>query len=217
MVSSGNVATYAAKKCIYNNAHVLSLSDRDGTYWCTNGMDEATVDAILLHKKSNGSPLPKNVKFLPGVRPWTANAKVKIDIALPCATQNEVDANDANTMLKRGIHALVEGSNLSSTAEAVKIYRQHSSQMSYVGSKLANLGGVGTSYLEMVQNAYKSHWTGEQVDEELQEMMKSAYKNAKMAAIEYDVSLTDGANIAAFKKIAKVMKELGYVNSGAHL
>jgi len=206
---SGNVATYAAKKCIEKSAVVLTLSDRHGTYWCEDGMTEETVDQILAYKAKKGK-LPGNVKIVEGARPWQANPKKKVDIALPCATQNEVEKKDVETLLKRGCHSVVEGSNLSSTAEAVEVYRKNGAKLDYVGSKLANLGGVGTSYLEMVQNSYKSHWTAEQVDEELQSMMKTAYNNSKQAATKYGVSLTDGANIAAFKKVAKVMNELGY-------
>jgi len=209
---SGNVATYAAKKCIQEGAIVLTLSDRNGTYFCDKGMTEDQVDGILAAKQKNGK-VPKGITKIPGKNPWIAKKNVKADIVLPCATQNEIEEGDAQVLIERGVHSIVEGSNLSSTAEAVAVYRQNSKSLDYIGSKLANLGGVGTSYLEMVQNAYKSHWEPEQVDKELHDMMKKAYKLAKDAATEYGVSITDGANIAAFLKVAKVMKELGYVNS----
>lgn len=206
---SGNVATYAAKKAVQAGGHVLTMSDRNGTYWCEKGLTEQTIDGILAFKAKEGG-LPSGVEYLEGVKPWQAKADVQVDIALPCATQNEVDAKDAKALLGRGVTILAEGSNLSSTEEAVGVYNENRDKLDYVTSKLANLGGVGTSYLEMMQNSYKTYWTREKADEELDGIMKQAYAASKEAASKYNVSLTDGANISAFLKVAGVMKDLGY-------
>lgn len=207
---SGNVATFAAKKAVSAGGIVLSMSDRRGTYWCNTGLTEEDIDGILAFKSKKQSSLPASVEYIEGEKPWQLKTDVQVDIALPCATQNEINVEDANALLARGVTILAEGSNLSSTEEAVGVYNENRDQLVYVTSKLANLGGVGTSYLEMVQNASKSYWSRDYADNELSEIMTQAYATAKAAATKYDVSLTDGANIAAFLKVAGVMQDLGY-------
>lgn len=206
----GNVATHCAKKAIQQQAQVLTVSDRKGTYFCANGLQEKDIDAILNHKRKNGK-LPKHIEQIKK-KPWEviSDKKLSIDIVIPCATQNEINENDAKLIIQSKCKVLIEGSNLSSTAAAVHVYKSHSKTLDYIGSKLANLGGVGTSYLEMMQNAQKQRWTSERVDEELHNIMKHAYQLASSAAAEYNVSLSDGANIAAFKKVANAMRLLGY-------
>ena len=147
-----------------------------------------------------------------------------MDIVLPCATQNEIDETDAKVLIhERKCQLLVEGSNLSSTAKAIEIYKEREDEdgatgkaepgrsFYYVGSKLANLGGVGTSYLEMQQNASKDKWEAARVDAELQSIMTSAFSAADERAVEFGVSITDGANIAAFLKVANAMLQLGFL------
>lgn len=210
---SGNVATYCAKKAIELKAKVLTLSDRKRTYFCAQGLKDEDVNAILEFKSSKEEKaLPKHIKTIEGKKPWEAilDENVKVNVAIPCATQNEITKDDALGLLKSGCKLLIEGSNLSSTKEAVQVLKENEKDIEYIGSKLANLGGVGTSYLEMMQNTQKEVWSSEKVDEELHKIMTDAYKAATNAAKKYSVSISDGANIAAFLKISDAMKQLGY-------
>ena len=248
---SGNVATYAAIKCIQLGAIVHSLSDRAGTYFAKDGLSEADVRAILESKSASGGKLPSGVEVIKGVRPWQANTSVKIDIALPCATQNEINEADAKALVARGVRVVAEGANLPSEDGAVAVYRKN--KLLYVNAKLSNCGGVGTSFFEasspvfaacrcqrgqalllllllcppahptpppithnenqkqMAQNASRSAWDVDRVDKELRDLMAQAYEQAKKAAEEYGVSLSDGANIAGFLRVAKAMQLLGEV------
>ena len=141
---------------------------------------------------------------------WT----VKCDIALPCATQNELDAEGAKALVANGVKAVAEGANMPSTPEAVEIFQQNG--VLFAPAKAANAGGVATSGLEMTQNSIRLSWTFEEVDAKLHDIMKNIYKNAAAAAKDYDcktpdgkLNLVAGANIAGFLKIADAMKWQG--------
>lgn len=211
---SGNVAQYALEKCLDLGAKVLTLSDSKGYVHKAEGFNRDDLKALLKLKNVTRGRVSEmagdGVVFVAGKRPW----EVKADLALPCATQNEVEIGDAKTLVANGCLALAEGSNMSSTNEAVAL--MHDSGILYGCAKAANAGGVLVSGLEMSQNAQRLLWTREEVDNKLHTIMKELFSNGVKAAEEFDcktktgkLNYLAGSNIAGFLKVADAMKAGG--------
>ena len=206
---SGNVATYAAQKATELGAKVVAMSDSNGYVYDKNGIDLAAIKQI---KEVERKRIKEYINIHPdavyteGCRNiWT----IPCDIALPCATQNEIDAESAKTLLANGCKAVGEGANMPSTAEAIEIFQ--SSGILFAPAKAANAGGVATSALEMSQNSMRYSWTFEEVDAKLKQIMVNIYRNASKAAEDYGQkgNLVMGANIAGFEKVAQSMYAQG--------
>ncbi|ATE61611.1 NADP-specific glutamate dehydrogenase [Thauera sinica] len=209
---SGNVAQYAIEKLMQFGARPITCSDSSGTVVDEEGFTTeklAVLMEIKNHYYGRVSEYAERVgaRFEPGVRPW----HVPVQVALPCATQNELDADDAATLVKNGVVAVAEGANMPSTVEAVKIFEHHG--VLYAPGKASNAGGVATSGLEMSQNAMRLSWTRDEVDARLQEIMLGIHA----ACLKYgkrddgSVSYADGANVAGFVKVAEAMLAQGVI------
>ena len=203
---SGNVAIYAAEKATTLGATVIAMSDSSGYIVDEKGVDLALIKEIKEVKRGRISEYAAakgaDVKYVPACREiWT----VPCDIALPCATQNELDANGARALVANGVIAVAEGANMPSTPEAIEIFKAN--KILFAPAKASNAGGVATSGLEMSQNSLRLSWTFEEVDEKLHGIMKNIYKNASAAAEKYGHKgdLVVGANIAGFQKVAEAM------------
>ena len=203
---SGNVAIYAAEKATTLGATVIAMSDSSGYIVDENGVDLALIKEIKEVKRGRireyADAKGASVKYVPACREiWT----VPCDIALPCATQNELDAEGAKALVKNGVFAVAEGANMPSTPEAIEVFR--AAKILFAPAKASNAGGVATSGLEMSQNSIRLSWTFEEVDEKLLGIMKNIYKNASAAAEKYGHKgdLVVGANIAGFQKVAEAM------------
>ncbi|MCR5652410.1 MAG: NADP-specific glutamate dehydrogenase [Ruminococcus sp.] len=208
---SGNVAIYATQKATELGAKVVALSDSNGYIYDENGID---LDLVKQLKEVERKRIKEYVTVHPEAKYtegcsgiWT----IPCDIALPCATQNEVDGESAKTLAKNGCYALVEGSNMPSTPEAIDVYFENN--MLYGPAKAANAGGVAVSGLEMSQNSERLSWTFEDVDNRLHNIMKSIFKACDDASKEYGMegNYMAGANIAGFLKVAEAMKAQGCV------
>jgi glutamate dehydrogenase (NADP+) len=203
---SGNVAQFAAEKCIQLGAKVISLSDSEGTLHVAAGIDAQLLAKIMELKNVQRGRLSAFAKdngfeFFAGQRPW----HIKADVALPCATQNELEGKDADALLANGCICVAEGANMPSTLEAVDKFVQ--AKILYAPGKASNAGGVATSGLEMSQNALRLAWTRNEVDERLSAIMKDIHKNCVKHGTQDDgtVNYVDGANIAGFVKVAEAM------------
>nr|WP_246128586.1 NADP-specific glutamate dehydrogenase [Zoogloea oleivorans] len=209
---SGNVAQYAIEKLIQMGAKPITCSDSSGTVIDEEGFTAEKL-AILMEVKNHlygrvaDYAAKVGARFEPGVRPW----HVPVDVALPCATQNELDAQDAATLIRNGVVAVAEGANMPSTVDAVKCF-EHSGVL-YAPGKASNAGGVSTSGLEMSQNAMRLSWTREEVDGRLQEIMTGIHAACLKHGRQADgrVSYADGANIAGFVKVAEAMLAQGVI------
>lgn len=207
---AGNVAIYAAEKAIQLGAKVVTMSDSDGFIYDVNGIDINTVKQIK--EKSRGrikeylNAYPNAQYFEHGIV-WS----VPCDVALPCATQNELTEEGAEMLVKNGCIAVAEGSNMSTTLEAVHILQGNN--VLYVPGKASNAGGVAVSALEMAQNSQRIYWSFEDVDHKLQKIMHNIYTNISETAEHYGMkgNLVAGANIAGFKKVAEAMLMQGVV------
>lgn len=208
---SGNVATYANQKAAQFGATVVAMSDSNGYIVDENGIDYKIIQQIKEVKRDriktylNYVPAAKYVEGCSGI--WT----VPCDVALPCATQNELDGTGAKALAANGCIAVAEGANMPSTPEAVAIFCQ--AGILFAPAKAANAGGVATSGLEMSQNSLRLSWGFDEVDEKLHEIMVNIYANASQAAEEYGMkgNLAAGANIAGFLKVADAMLAQGIV------
>ena len=208
---SGNVAIFATEKATQLGAKVITLSDSNGYIVDENGVDLDTVKKIKLEERKRISeyvkyhPEAKYVDGCSGV--WT----VKCDIALPCATQNEINEESAKALVANGCYAVAEGANMPSTPEAIEVFL--SNKILFGPAKAANAGGVATSALEMSQNSMRYSWSFEEVDAKLKQIMTDIYKNASEAAKEFGMegNLVAGANIAGFMKVARSMQAYGVV------
>ncbi|MEJ5306691.1 MAG: NADP-specific glutamate dehydrogenase [candidate division WOR-3 bacterium] len=208
----GNVAWGAAIKANELGAKVVTLSGPDGYIYDPDGVKGEKID-YMLEMRASGRDCVKDyadkfkVKFVENRRPW----EVKVDVALPCATQNEIDGNDAKTLIKNGCKCVVEGSNMSSTPEAVEAFLNNN--ILYSPGKASNAGGVATSGLEMSQNSMRLQWPREEVDKRLREIMVKIHQSCVDAAKEYGTpgNYVNGANIAGFKKVADAMIDQGVV------
>ena len=202
---SGNVAIYAAQKAISLGATVIAMSDSSGYVYDPNGIDISVMKQIKEVERARIVEYANRVEsaeFTPGCKGiWT----IKCDIALPCATQNEIDAESAQALVNNGVIAVAEGANMPSTPEAIEIFQTNN--ILFAPAKAANAGGVATSALEMSQNSQRLSWTFEEVDAKLHDIMVNIYRNASAAAKEYGMegNLVAGANIAGFLKVADAM------------
>lgn len=209
---SGNVAQFAVEKAMAKGAKVVTVSDSSGTIVDDQGFTTeklAVLSEVKNHLYGRLDEYAKrvNVPFLPGVKPW----HVPVDVALPCATQNEITGEDAKVLVKNGVICVAEGANMPSTADAVECF-QHNKVL-YAPGKASNAGGVATSGLEMSQNAMRLSWTNEEVDSRLQEIMQAIHKSCLKYGTQADKSINyvNGANIAGFVKVADAMLGQGVV------
>ena len=209
---SGNVAQYAAEKCIAKEAVVLTMSDSEGFIYDPEGIDSEKLEYIKHLKNTERGRIKKyaekyNCSFFPGERPW----KIKCDVALPNATQNELDHDDAMQLVKNGCICVAEGANMPCTPEAIAVF--HKSHIFYAPGKAANAGGVAVSGLEMSQNSQRYAWTRDEVDNKLKAIMKEIHKICLKYGKEKDghVNYGKGANIGGFVKVADAMLAQGIV------
>ncbi|NLG33048.1 MAG: NADP-specific glutamate dehydrogenase [Syntrophomonadaceae bacterium] len=208
---SGNVAIYAAEKAMKLGAKVVAMSDSNGYIVDENGIDLQLVKKLKEVERrriKDYSAYYANAVYHQGYEGiWT----VPCDIALPCATQNELDEKSAEMLLKNGCIAVGEGANMPSTPGAIKVFQAHN--ILFAPAKAANAGGVSVSALEMSQNSMRYSWSFEEVDAKLKDIMINIYNKAKAAAEEYgyEDNLVIGANIAGFKKVADAMMAQGVV------
>lgn len=211
---SGNVAQFASQKLLQFGAKVITMSDSSGVLVFEEGMTEDDWNVIVECKNTRRASLSSikdqvTGKYYAGKSPWTL-LNVKYDLALPCATQNEIDQESAERLVKNGLLGVMEGANLPTNIAAQEYFRSHG--ILYIPGKASNAGGVGVSGLEMSQNAQRLTWKAEEVDQKLQEMMENIY-NLMAQEEEHAVGATmeQGANRAGFIKVAMAMKELGWV------
>ena len=207
---SGNVATYAIEKALSLGGKVVTASDSSGFVYDQDGIDVETLKQIKEVRRARISEYAKerpNAKFYEGKKVWG----VPCDIALPCATQNELGAEDAKELIKNGCIAVGEGANMPSTTEATEVFLQN--KILFAPGKAANAGGVATSALEMSQNSARVSWPFEKVDHQLNNIMINIYHNMANAAKEYghEDNFVVGANIAGFLKVADAMMAQGIV------
>ncbi|MEN6350937.1 MAG: NADP-specific glutamate dehydrogenase [Syntrophomonas sp.] len=207
---SGNVAIYATQKAQQLGAKVVALSDSNGYIYDKDGIKLDTVKRIKEVERGRIKEYVKDhptAEYFEGTGIW----KIKCDIALPCATQNELDEADAKALVANGCFAVGEGANMPSTPEAVDVFLAN--KVMFAPGKAANAGGVATSALEMSQNSMRYSWTFEEVDAKLKDIMVNIYKNASAAAKEYgfEDNMVVGANIAGFLKVADAMLAQGIV------
>lgn len=205
---SGNVAIYATQKATELGAKVIALSDSNGYVVDENGIN---LDVVKEIKEVRRGRIKEYVEAVPSAKYFEGKGiwNVKCDIALPCATQNEINEEDAKALVANGVQAVGEGANMPSTPEAIAVFQ--SSNILFAPAKAANAGGVATSALEMSQNSQRLSWTFEEVDSKLHHIMVNIYHNIASAAKEYgcEGNLVAGANIAGFLKVAEAMKAQG--------
>lgn len=206
---SGNVAIYATQKVNHLGGKVVALSDSNGYIYDAEGINVDTVKKI---KEIERKRISEYIKYHPSAKYFEGCAgiwTIKCDIALPCATQNELDEAAAKTLAANGCYAVGEGANMPCTPEAVEVFLKN--KILFAPAKAANAGGVATSALEMSQNSMRYSWTFEEVDAKLKNIMINIYKNASTAAKEYghEDNLVVGANIAGFLKVADAMYAQG--------
>ena len=206
---SGNVAIYATEKAQELGAKVVALSDSNGYIYDPNGIK---LDVVKQIKEVERGRIKEYVNRVEGAT-YTEGCKgiwtIKCDVALPCATQNEIDGESAEILLKNGVQVVAEGANMPSTPEAIDKFL--AAGILFGPAKAANAGGVATSGLEMSQNSERLSWTFEEVDAKLKQIMINIFHNAYDRSKEYDVegNLVVGANIAGFLKVADAMKWQG--------
>ena len=209
---SGNVARYAAEKAIEKGAKVLTLSDSDGFVHCKDGLNEEQLEfAQDLKEKQRGrvSELADKfdgIEFFKDAKPW----EVECEVAMPCATQNELGKEDVKTLIDNGLMVVCEGANMPTTSGAAELLKE--ADILHAPGKASNAGGVAVSGLEQSQNSMRISWSREEVDERLQNIMKDIHGRC----VEHGeqggrVNYVDGANIAAFEKIAEAMLAYGVV------
>ncbi len=206
---SGNVAIYAAEKTMEFGGKVVAMSDSNGYIYDPDGIDLAAIKQLKEVEKKRIREYTANHPNAAYTEGCSGIWSIKCDIALPCATQNEIDEASAKLLVQNGCYAVAEGANMPSTPEAIAVYQANG--LLYGPAKAANAGGVATSALEMSQNSMRYSWTFEEVDAKLQSIMKNIYKSASDAAKEYgcEGNLVAGANIAGFLKVAESMKAQG--------
>ena len=208
---SGNVAIYAAEKAMQLGAKVVAMSDSSGYIYDKDGVK---LDVIKQLKEVERKRIKEYVAAVPAAE-YHEGCKniwgIKCDIALPCATQNELDEEAAEKLVANGVKAVAEGANMPCTPEAVKCF--HDSGILFGPAKAANAGGVATSALEMSQNSIRYSWTFDEVDEKLKSIMKDIFHNAYNASVKYghEGDLVVGANIAGFEKVADAMLAQGVI------
>ncbi len=206
---SGNVAIYATEKATQLGGKVVALSDSSGYIYDENGVNLDIVKDIKLNRRARISEYVKEVPTATYTEGCFGIWSIPCDIALPSATQNEIDENSAQLLVKNGVKAVCEGANMPSTPEAVEVFLKNN--VLYGPAKAANAGGVATSGLEMSQNSLRLSWTFEEVDKRLQDIMKGIFESAYDASKECGVegNLMVGANVAGFLKVAQAMLDQG--------
>ncbi len=209
---SGNVAQYTVEKLLDLGAKPVTLSDSDGYIYDPDGIDREKLAFVMELKNIERDRIKEyaehyGVKYVEGGRPWGEKA----DIATPCATQNEIDKNDAIALINNGVIAISEGANMPTTPEAIKVFQD--AKILYAPGKASNAGGVAVSGLEMTQNSERLNWTREEVDEKLHRIMNDIHENCVKYGTEEDgyINYVKGANIAGFLKVAKAMMAQGIV------
>ena len=207
---SGNVAQYTAEKLISLGAKVITMSDSNGYIWEPDGITREKLDYIMYLKNVRRGRIREyaekyGCKYVEGARPWGE----KCDIAMPSATQNEINGEEARTLLANGCIAVSEGANMPSTPEAVAAFID--AKILYAPGKAANAGGVSVSGLEMTQNAQKMSWSSEEVDSRLKSIMENIHSQCVKYGTQPDgyVNYVKGANISGFMKVATAMMEQG--------
>jgi glutamate dehydrogenase (NADP+) len=210
---SGNVAQYAAEKAIELGAKVVTLSDSQGYIYDTEGIDSEKLKHVMFIKNEKRGRISEyvqkypNAKFIEGKRPWS----VTCDIALPCATQNELNGDEAKQLVKNGCICVSEGANMPSTPEAIHVFQN--AKILFAPGKASNAGGVATSGLEMSQNSLRLSWTRKEVDAKLKDIMEDIHDSCVQYGQNEDGSIDyiKGANIAGFVKVADAMLAQGVV------
>jgi glutamate dehydrogenase (NADP+) len=210
---SGNVAQYAAEKANQLGGKVVTLSDSSGYIYDADGIDKAKLDHVMKIKNELRGRISDyltkypNAKFVAGKRPW----EVKCDVALPCATQNELNEDEAKTLVSNGCICVAEGANMPTTPEAVIVFQK--AKILFSPGKASNAGGVATSGLEMSQNSLRLSWTSEEVDERLKNIMLAIHASCVQYGTDENgyVDYVKGANIAGFVKVADAMLAQGVV------
>ena len=208
---SGNVAQFAAEKLIEMGATVLTLSDSSGTVVAKDGIDLEKLAFVMDLKNHRRGRIREfsdeyGLEYIEGGKPWA----VPCDLAIPAATQNELDVNDAKELVKNGCYVVVEGANMPSTIAATKIFEE--AKVLFGPGKAANAGGVAISGIEMTQNSMRLQWTRDEVDAKLREIMASIHGSC----VEYGrngdaIDYGKGANLAGFVKVANAMLAFGVV------
>ena len=209
---SGNVAQYATEKCVDMGAKVLTLSDSSGYIYDEDGINKEKLEYIMELKNDKRERISEYVKkyskaeFHSDKKPWS----VKCDIAIPCATENELNLTDAKELLKNGCKTIGEGANMPCTSDAIKLFIKNKIQ--YAPGKASNAGGVAVSGLEMAQNSLKYTWSREVVDGKLKEIMSDIHTSCLKHGTDKDyINYVKGANIAGFVKVADAMLAQGVV------
>jgi glutamate dehydrogenase (NADP+) len=210
---SGNVAQYSCEKATELGAKVVTLSDSSGYIYDTDGIDAEKLAHVMYIKNEQRARISEyvkqypNAKFVEGKRPW----EVKCDVALPCATQNELNGDEAEALIKNGCICVSEGANMPSTPEAVEVFLK--AKILFAPGKASNAGGVSTSGLEMSQNSLRLSWSAEEVDEKLKGIMTSIHESCVKYGKNSDgfVDYVKGANVAGFVKVADAMLGQGVV------
>ena len=209
---AGNVAQYTVEKLIQLGAKPVTLSDSDGYIYDPDGIDEEKLAYVKELKNIERGRISEyaekyGVKYVAGAKPWFEKA----DIALPSATQNEINEEAAKALVANGVFAVSEGANMPSTPEAIKVFQD--AKILYSPGKAANAGGVAVSGLEMTQNSERLRWSSEEVDSKLHEIMNDIHANCVKYGTEPDgyINYVKGANVAGFLKVAKAMMAQGIV------
>ena len=205
---AGNVAFYAAEKAIQFGAKVITLSNSQGVLYDEQGITSEKLAFIATIGRDLDKYISKypDAKYYEGKKPW----EFKCDIALPCATQNELDGEDAQKLIVNGCTCVAEGANMPSTAEAIKLF--HKARLIFAPGKAANAGGVAVSGLEMSQNSIREQWTKEKVDKKLHGIMENIHRTCvKYGHEDNYINYLKGANIGGFLKVAKAMIAQGVV------
>ncbi|KAJ1725555.1 hypothetical protein LPJ53_000225 [Coemansia erecta] len=210
---SGNVAQYTAEKLLQLGAVPITFSDSNGYVLEPNGFTQEQINHVMELKNtkrvriSEYCAFSETAQYFPGKKPW----EVAADLAFPSATQNEIDEEDAKVLVANGVKGVFEGANMPSTNEAIEVYK--SADVMFGPAKAANAGGVAVSGLEMAQNSQRLQWTREEVDAQLEKIMKDIFENSLAAAQEYGLKddIQAGANIAGFLKVADSMIHQGCV------
>ena len=209
---AGNVAQYTVEKLIQLGAKVVTMSDSDGYIYDPDGIDREKLDYIMELKNLYRGRICEyaekyGCKYVEGARPWGE----KGDIALPSATQNEINESEARTLVANGCIAVSEGANMPSTPGAIRVFQE--AKLLYAPGKAANAGGVSVSGLEMTQNSIKLSWSAEEVDAKLKDIMRNIHEACVQYGTEEDgyINYVKGANVAGFMKVAKAMMAQGIV------
>ena len=209
---AGNVAQYAAEKCLHLGAKVLTMSDSNGFIFDKDGINEDKLKHIMFLKNVKRSRISEYLKKYPNAsyvkdkKPWS----IKCDVALPCATQNELDHLDAKNLISNGCYCVAEGANMPCTIKAISMFKQN--KILYAPGKASNAGGVAVSGLEMAQNSLRYSWSREEVDEKLKQIMINIHRSCLEFGKEKDyINYGKGANISSFIKVADAMLAQGVV------